>query len=240
MSLYKLMLVLIRVTIAPSHCNWKPIMPERLKNPAKGTYSAYGIWLYKNNSASIKTLNKKLNPNAHGDRLWDSAYLLMDYFTHHPLKKKSNILDIGCGWGPASIFMAKQSHKVTAVDIDEQVFEYLNLQAELNQVTIKTMQRNMDKLSKKELANYDVIIGADICFWPELTKSWVSLLKRAQNAGVKKAVLADPGRTTFLALIDKCDKYWKSEMKIWYCLEPKVFEGSILIIDLDSNLKPRS
>jgi predicted nicotinamide N-methyase len=211
-------------------------MPERLKSPAKGTYPAYGIWLYKNNSAAIKALNKQLNPNAHGDRLWDSAYLLMDYFTQHPLKKKNQILDIGCGWGPASIFMAKQSHKVTGLDIDNQVFEYLNLQAELNQVKIKTIQRNMDKLSKKELTNYDIIMGADICFWPELTQSWLSLLKRAQKAGVKKAVLADPGRTTFLALIDECDKYWNFEMKTWYCLEPKKFEGSLLIVDLNLNV----
>lgn len=207
-------------------------MPECSKSTVKGTYSAYGIHLYKNNSSAIKALNKQLNPNAHGDRLWDSAYLLMDYFTLHPLKKKSHILDIGCGWGPASIFMAKQTHKVTGLDIDDQVFEYLKLQAELNDVKIKTIQRSMDKLDKQELETYDVIIGADICFWPELTRSWISLLKRAQKAGVKKAVLADPGRTTFLTLVDECDKYWKSEMKTWYCLEPQKFEGSLLILDL--------
>jgi predicted nicotinamide N-methyase len=215
-------------------------MPERLKSPAKGTYNAYGIWLYKNNSAEIKTLNRQLNPNTHGDRLWDSAYLLMDYFTQHPLKKNNKILDIGCGWGPASIFMAKQSHKVTAVDIDAQVFEYLKLQTALNQVKIKTLQSNMDKLSKKELSGYDIIIGADICFWPELIKSWISLLKRAQRAGVNKLVLADPGRTTFLKLVDQCDKYWKSEIKTWYALEPKKFEGSLLIVDLCSNRKLKS
>ncbi len=209
-------------------------MPERLESPEKGTYPAYGIWLYKNNSTAIKTLNKQLNPNAHGDRLWDSAYLLMDYFTQHPLKKKLNILDIGCGWGPASIFMAKQSHKVTAVDIDNQVFEYLQLQADLNQVDIKTLQSNMDKLTKKELSKHDIIIGADICFWPKLTKSWLALLKRAQKAGVKKLVLADPGRTTFLKLVEECEKHWKCEMKTWYALEPKKFEGSLLIVDLKS------
>lgn len=215
-------------------------MPESLKSPVKGTYPAYGIWLYKNNSAAIKTLNKELNPSAHGDRLWDSAYLLMDYFTQLPLKKKSRILDIGCGWGPASIFMAKQSHKVTGLDIDAQVFEYLNLQADLNAVKIKTIERHMDKLTKKELAAFDIIIGADICFWPELTNSWLSLLKRAQQAGVKRMVLADPGRTTFLKLVDKCDKLWKCEMKTWYCLEPKKFEGSLLIVDLKSRSKTKA
>jgi predicted nicotinamide N-methyase len=215
-------------------------MPERLKSSTKGIYPAYGIWLYKNNSRAIQALNKELNPNAHGDRLWDSAYLLMDYFTLYPLKKKSHVLDIGCGWGPASIFMAKQSHRVTGLDIDEQVFEYLKLQAKLNNVKIKTIQRNMDKLSKKELENYDIIIGADICFWPELAKSWISLLKRAQKAGVKTAVLADPGRTTFLKFIDECDKYWKSEMKTWYCLEPKKFEGSLLILNLTKPTRVKS
>lgn len=207
-------------------------MPEYSQAPAKGTYSTYGIWLYKEKSAAIKELKEAVNPNMHGDKQWDSAYVLMDYLTFHPLKKNSQVLDIGCGWGPVSIYMASRGNKVTGLDIDEQVFEFLQLQANLNNVKVKTRQGGMDDLSKKDLTNVDCITGADICFWPELTNSWFSLLKRAAEAGVKKAVIADPGRQPFLDLIDKCDTKWKTTMEPWYCLEPKKLAGYVLIVDL--------
>jgi predicted nicotinamide N-methyase len=207
-------------------------MPEYIESPDKGTYPAYGIWLYKDQSAAVKALKQTVDPNMHGDKQWDSAYLLMDYLTFNPLKNKSPVLDIGCGWGPVSIYLASRGHKVTGLDIDEQVFEFLKLQAELNQVSVKTMQGSMDNLSKKDLQNYYAITGADICFWPELRDSWFSLLKRAAKAGVKKAIIADPGRQPFLDLIDKCNTQWNCVMEPWYCLEPKKFIGHILIVDL--------
>lgn len=207
-------------------------MPEYAESPAKGTYTSYGIWLYKEKSASIKVLKEAVNPNMHGDKQWDSAYLLMDYFTFHPLKNKSHVLDIGCGWGPVSIYLASRGHKVTGVDIDEQVFEFLQLQAELNQVKVNTLKASMDDLSKKDLANYKIITGADICFWPELKDSWFALLKRAADAGVKKAIIADPGRQPFLDLAEKCEKKWKCAIEPWYCLEPKKFIGHLLIVNL--------
>ena len=40
------------------------------------------------------------------------------------------VLDVGCGWGPASIFLARRGCKVTGLDIDDQVFSFLQLQAE--------------------------------------------------------------------------------------------------------------
>lgn len=211
---------------------WNIYMPEYAHPPAKGTYPAYGIWLYKEKSARVKALKEAVNPNMHGDRQWDSAYLLMDYFTFNPLKNRSRVLDIGCGWGPVSIFLASRGNKVTGLDIDEQVFEFLQLQAELNQVTVQTLQGSMDDLSKKDLSIYQTITGADICFWPKLTDSWFALLKRAADAGVKSAVIADPGRKPFLNLVDKCNTRWKCDLEPWYCMQPKKFTGHLLIVDL--------
>lgn len=142
------------------------------------------------------------------------------------------MLDVGCGWGPTSIYLANQGHKVTGLDIDDQVFGFLQLQADLNNVEIKTRKGAMDSLKKADLSKFDVIVGGDICFWPELTDEWFSLLKRAATAGVKKLVMADPGRQPFLDLVDKCER-WDNEMLTWYCLEPKRFTGSLLIVNLD-------
>ncbi len=210
-------------------------MPERIAPPAKNTFHAYGIWLYNEKSLPIKSLKKNHRPSVHGDKHWDSSYVLMDYFTHHPLKKKSRVLDVGCGWGPTSIYLANNGHRVTGLDVDSDVFAFLTVQAELNHVKVATREGAMASMKKADLSQYDVIVGGDICFWDELTDEWFALLKRAARAGVKKLVLADPGRSPFLTLVDKCYQRWDCKMFTWYCLEPKQFTGSLLIVNLDTD-----
>lgn len=209
-------------------------MPLLTAPPAKNCFAAYGIWLYREKSPAIKSLKKQLTPSVHGDRQWDSSHLLMDYISSHPFKPKSKILDVGCGWGPASIFLARQGYSVTGLDVDPEVFAFLQLQAQLNQVKVKVREGNMKSMKADDLAKFDVIVGGDICFWDELANEWLSMLKRAAKAGVKQLILADPGRPPFFALAEKCGSLWPIELQEWYSLEPKRFEGYILSVKLKS------
>ena len=197
-------------------------MPELIEPPVKHTLSAYGVWLFTDKNPTLKKIKKQVSPSVHGDRHWDSSYLLMDYFTEHRLGKSKRVLDVGCGWGPTSIFLASK-----------EVFPFLDAQADLNQVKIEKLTSSMKQMKKKDLACYDFIVGGDICFWDELADEWFAMLKRAAAAGVKKLVLADPGRQPFLDLIDKCDKKWPTEHLIWLALQPKKFEGSLMIVTLN-------
>lgn len=208
-------------------------MPHLQELPEKNIFQAYGILLLKNNHRFVRKLKKHYTPSIHGHKTWNSSFLLMDYFLHNEtLESEQKIIEIGCGWGPASIFCAYHATAdVTGVDRDDEVFPFLEVQAALNEVEVKTLQKSFEKLTKKELGRYDLLIGADICFWPQLAKIQLNLINRALKAGVKEIVIADPGRAPFYELAEKClIKYPNTELIDWYCSEPEYFEGEILHI----------
>ena len=193
-------------------------------------FQAYGIFLFENKHSLIKQLRKEYTPSIHGHKTWNSSFLLMDYFLHkHLLKNDLQVMELGCGWGPASIFCAENAGcQVTGVDLDDQVFPFLETQAALNDVEVQTKKQSFDKLTKKELQTFDLVFGADVCFWDQLAKIHYNLIKRAFAAGVKDIVFADPGRSPFFDLAEWCDKKFHTECLEWYSTEPEKFEGYIL------------
>lgn len=194
--------------------------------------TAYGLVIPNNNDPHLKSVTQKSeSPEIHGDKIWSSSYLIMDYFRHNRPPKKASILEAGCGWGLLSIYCAKiLDAKVTGVDADKHVFPFLKLHAKLNGVKVDTVQSKYEKLSPKFLSNFHTIVGSDICFWDELTPALMKMIKRGLNNGVEKIIIADPGRSPFHKLAKQCKKSFDTELTDWIVDDPKHHCGEILVI----------
>ena len=177
----------------------------------------------------IKRLEK--GHSAHGNKVWRSAFALIDYLTTYPLESGAKVLDIGCGWGLSGLYLNKNyGAQVTGIDIDPTVEPYIKLQGEINQCSMDFQKRSFESFTTAELSEYDYLIGADICFWDEMTDPLFNFIRRARKGNVKKIAIADPGRPPFWDLADRCANKLQSEVITRRLSHPWKTEKYILVI----------
>ncbi|MBN2374214.1 class I SAM-dependent methyltransferase, partial [bacterium] len=118
---------------------WKGTQKSK-NGTAKVETFAYGIHALYARHRAIRKLKQTHPPTYHGFRVWPSSWLLMDFLNKRGIPRGSHVLDVGCGWGLGGIYCAKNYHAaVTGIDIDPEVFPYLRLHAQINNVKIHTM-----------------------------------------------------------------------------------------------------
>lgn len=206
-------------------------MPKLERLPEPNIYQAYGIYLLEAKHRLIRRLRKAYQPSVHGHKTWNASFLLMDYLQHQPLTKRARVLEVGCGWGPGSVFCASRfGAKVTALDIDKDVFPFLEVLAALNNVDVTPLSRRFEKLTTEELGDFDVLVGSDICFWDKMIRPLNRLVGRALDAGVKRIIITDPGRPPFYELCDLARQQHRVELTEWYATEPEYFAGEVVEI----------
>ncbi|NND67381.1 MAG: methyltransferase [Halioglobus sp.] len=168
----------------------------------------------------------------HGDKLWKSSCLLIDYLNKHPPEHTGRVLDVGCGWGISGIWCAKNfGSQVTSVDADSKVFPYLEATAELNDVNTVHQVSRFEKLKKRQLSQFDMLIAADICFWDELVDPVTKLVNRAVKAGVKHIIIADPGRPTFTEMAERCVRKHYAEIIDYEVRKPIKADGYLMVLE---------
>jgi predicted nicotinamide N-methyase len=171
-------------------------------------------------------------PSIHGTKLWRSSFLIMDYLHKHPPEAADNVLDAGCGWGITGIWCARKfGASVVSLDADPAVFPYLNAVAELNNVTTTPMVRRFEQLKKSQLASFDLLVAADVCFWDELVKPVGKLIDRAIDAGVGQIVIADPERPTFHEMAEKAISRHGGDLIHWSIKGKLKATGALLVIN---------
>jgi predicted nicotinamide N-methyase len=204
-----------------------------MTRPVKKQIRAYGVRLLLSNHPEIRKLKRISSPCFHGNKHWMSGWLLMDYFKRRGLSDGARVMEVGCGWGLAGIYCAKEHGAiVTSVDIDSEVFPYVHLHAKLNNVEISTLNKGFDELRGKHLKNIDVLIGADICFWDSMIAPLRRVILRALRSGVKSIIIADPVRSTFEEISEYFLKKRKAQILPWATRRPYHIEGRILKISV--------
>jgi predicted nicotinamide N-methyase len=173
-----------------------------------------------------------VQPSIHGNKLWKSSLLLIDYLKKNPPEHCQRVMDVGCGWGISGIWCAKTfNSEVISVDADPDVFPFLKATAELNGVATTPLVSRFEKLSTKQLSQVDMLIAADICFWDELVNPVTNLVNRAVKAGVKHILIADPERSTFFEMAERCSDRHCADLVEWKTSTPIKARGSIMVLE---------
>ena len=171
-------------------------------------------------------------PSIHGTKLWRSSFLIMDYLHKHPPESANAVLDAGCGWGITGIWCAKKlGASVVSLDADPAVFPYLKAVAELNKVSTTPLVRRFEALKKPQLADFDLLVAADVCFWDDLVKPVGKLIDRAIDAGVGQIVIADPERPTFHEMAEKAINRHGGDLIHWSLKGKLKATGALLVIN---------
>ncbi len=204
------------------------------KKKKKGTKSterhAFGLTILKASHPRVRALKQDHEPDIHGHKFWASSYLIMDYLSRQGLPPKARVTEVGCGWGLAGIYCARtHGARVTGVDADPKVFPYMHLHAEANEVSVRTRTARFEELKKKQLADQDLILGADICFWDSMIDPLFKVIRKSIKAGAQQVIIADPGRPPFDEVCTRCERELDAEVKEWRCSEPRA-NGWLLIV----------
>jgi predicted nicotinamide N-methyase len=159
-------------------------------------------------------LRSSSRPTEFGNKVWASSLVLINYLQENPFELKGlRVLEIGCGWGLLGVYLAKLHHcHVTCTDMDEKVLPIVQLHAELNEVTIKTKKASFGELKESFLNNFDLIIGAEVCYSEEVGLEITAMVQRAFKGNVKQVLIADPGRPDFYDYQTHCAKHNKTKL----------------------------
>jgi predicted nicotinamide N-methyase len=179
-----------------------------------------------------KVRRQGISPSIHGNKLWKSSLLLIDFLNKHRPEHCEKVIDVGCGWGVSGIWCAKTlGSSVTSVDADPDIFPFLEASANLNGVATTPLVSTFEKLSTRQLSQFDMLIAADICFWDELVDPVFNMVNRAIKAGVKHIVIADPERSPFFDMAKRCETRHCAEIIEWKTSTPIKARGALMILE---------
>lgn len=180
----------------------------------KHFYHYKGLKVLKSSHPEVRRIKRQQSGHsAHGNKVWRSSFVMLDYLETYPLKENTNVLEIGCGWGLVGLYLKKfQKLNTVSIDIDPTVKPYFDLQTRINECEIKFKVCSFESLCHHKLSKFNYIVGSDICFWDELTPPLFKFIEKAKELNIEQILIADPGRPPFWKLSELCAKNFGSEV----------------------------
>jgi predicted nicotinamide N-methyase len=205
-----------------------PVRPPRRRAPQER--HAFGLTILSPSHPDVQRLqHDAAPPSLHGHKVWPMSFVLLDYLHQRGVAPQARVLDLGCGWGLVGIACAKTFQaQVTGLDADAAVFPYLQLHAQRNGVHLAMRHGTFADLAPQDLRAFDLILGADICFWEELVDPLYQLVRQGVAAGVAEILIADPSRPPFDELCARCVAQGDAEVFTWTITTPVADTGRIL------------
>jgi predicted nicotinamide N-methyase len=179
----------------------------------------------------IRRLRRKHNPFLFGTRAWTAGWLLIDYLSRQEMPSGLRVMDVGCGWGHPGIYCSQRfKASVISVDVDPEVFPFLRLHCEINEVEAEFFNEYLEDLDHSHFEGVDLVIGSDICFYEKLIDPLKAMAAMALEAGVSRVILSDPGRPTFNRVGEFCEQELQGEQLYWRASCPRKIQGQIITV----------
>ncbi|XP_011558531.3 electron transfer flavoprotein beta subunit lysine methyltransferase [Plutella xylostella] len=123
---------------------------------------------------------------------WPGGQAVARYILDKPRFFQSRrVLDVGCGCGAQAIAAATVgAERVLANDIDVNALEATTINAELNNVSVETSEKNF---IGTKCEGFDTILIGDMFYDEEFAKSLFEWLSKLTDSG-KLVLIGDPGR----------------------------------------------
>ncbi|WP_379151172.1 class I SAM-dependent methyltransferase [Paenibacillus sp. sgz5001063] len=106
----------------------------------------------------------------------------LDQFEHHPLPPASQILEVGCGTGRTSCYLAAQGHEVTGVDIRPDMIAKANKRAEKENVTLNFLEGDATSLPFPN-ESFDVILVESVSIFTDTRKAFSEYFRVLRPGG---------------------------------------------------------
>jgi len=106
---------------------------------------------------------------------------------------KKNVLDIGCGGGLISEFLAKKKAQVTGIDENICSIKQAKKHAKINSVRIKYLNQSLDSFFKKNKKKFDLILCLEV----------LEHVNDVEKILDKITKLLNPGATLILSTINR-------------------------------------
>lgn len=138
-------------------------------------------------------------------RLWEAAIVLSDYIAGLDCRPGTTLMELGAGLGAPGLTAAAAGFQVTLTDYEEVILDFQRINAAASKVD--TVQFSLlDWLNPPEMAQYEVIVGAEILFREDFFQPLLEILRKALKPGGVVYLAHDMQRRSLKPFLQMAEK----------------------------------